>query len=110
LSDALLVIVQRDGARRDVRVTLRIDTAIEVLYHQHGGILPFVLRQLLAGQHGEAVAPPVPGPQPEGQPSTLPAPSLAAQKSDFTAEGSPPPGKVSTAQPERGPDPDPTAR
>jgi aconitate hydratase len=29
-------------------VTLRIDTAIEVQYYQHGGILPFVLRQLLA--------------------------------------------------------------
>jgi aconitate hydratase len=27
---------------------LRIDTAIEVDYYKHGGILPFVLRQLLA--------------------------------------------------------------
>ena len=29
-------------------VTLRIDTPIEVDYYKHGGILPFVLRQLLA--------------------------------------------------------------
>jgi aconitate hydratase len=29
-------------------VTLRIDTPIEVDYYQAGGILPFVLRQLLA--------------------------------------------------------------
>jgi len=49
LSDALLVITAPDGTRREVVVTLRIDTAIEVQYHQHGGILPFVLRQLLAG-------------------------------------------------------------
>jgi aconitate hydratase len=29
-------------------VLLRIDTPIEVDYYKHGGILPFVLRQLLA--------------------------------------------------------------
>jgi len=29
-------------------VRLRIDTPIEVDYYKHGGILPFVLRQLLA--------------------------------------------------------------
>jgi aconitate hydratase len=29
-------------------VKLRIDTPIEVDYYRHGGILPFVLRQLLA--------------------------------------------------------------
>jgi aconitate hydratase len=33
---------------RDVTVTLRVDTPIEVTYLRHGGILPFVLRQLLA--------------------------------------------------------------
>ena len=32
----------------EVTVTLRIDTPIEVDYYRHGGILPFVLRQLLA--------------------------------------------------------------
>jgi aconitate hydratase len=45
--DATLVICDKNG-QRDVRVTLRIDTPIEVDYYKHGGILPFVLRQLLA--------------------------------------------------------------
>jgi aconitate hydratase len=48
LSDATLVITSADGTRREVAVTLRIDTPIEVDYYKHGGILPFVLRQLLA--------------------------------------------------------------
>ena len=48
LSDAQLVVTATDGTRREVPVTLRIDTAIEVDYYRHGGILPFVLRQLLA--------------------------------------------------------------
>jgi aconitate hydratase len=48
LSDAKLLITGADGKQREVPVTLRIDTAIEVDYYKHGGILPFVLRQLLA--------------------------------------------------------------
>jgi aconitate hydratase len=48
LSDATLVITKADGTKREVTVQLRIDTAIEVDYYHHGGILPFVLRQLLA--------------------------------------------------------------
>jgi len=48
LSDAKLIITSADGTKREVPVTLRIDTAIEVDYYKHGGILPFVLRQLLA--------------------------------------------------------------
>jgi aconitate hydratase len=47
-SDALLVVTRADGSRREAPLTLRIDTPIEVDYYQHGGILPFVLRQLLA--------------------------------------------------------------
>ena len=48
-SDAQLVIRRADGSRQEVTVTLRIDTPIEVDYYQAGGILPFVLRQLLQG-------------------------------------------------------------
>ena len=48
LSDAQLVITAADGSVRRMAVVLRIDTAIEVDYYKHGGILPFVLRQLLA--------------------------------------------------------------
>ena len=46
-SDATLVIRRTDGSSQEVVVTLRIDTPIEVDYYQAGGILPFVLRQLL---------------------------------------------------------------
>ena len=45
--EATLVIASSDGSRRRVPLTLRIDTPIEVDYYRHGGILPFVLRQLL---------------------------------------------------------------
>jgi len=43
-----LVIHRENGADEEVPVTLRIDTPIEIDYYRHGGILPFVLRQLLA--------------------------------------------------------------
>jgi aconitate hydratase len=47
-SDATLVITRADGSKKRTTLTLRIDTPIEVDYYRHGGILPFVLRQLLA--------------------------------------------------------------
>jgi len=43
-----LWIKRRSGAVEIVPVRCRIDTAIEIEYYQHGGILPYVLRQLLA--------------------------------------------------------------
>jgi len=46
-SDTRLVIHRADGSRKEVLVTLRIDTPIEIDYYQAGGILPFVLGQLL---------------------------------------------------------------
>ena len=46
--DAALIITKADGSKQEITVTLRIDTPIEVDYYKHGGILPFVLRQLLA--------------------------------------------------------------
>lgn len=49
LQDLTLVISRASGVKETVPVTLRIDTPIEIDYYQHGGILPFVLRQLLAG-------------------------------------------------------------
>jgi aconitate hydratase len=48
--DVTLVIHRADGTTDEVAVTLRIDTPIEVEYYQHGGILPYVLRQLLAAE------------------------------------------------------------
>jgi aconitate hydratase len=46
--DVILVIHRANGETEEVPVTLRIDTPIEVDYYVHGGILPFVLRQLIA--------------------------------------------------------------
>ena len=45
---AQLIIHRADGTQQPLSVKLRIDTPIEVQYYRHGGILPFVLRQLLA--------------------------------------------------------------
>jgi aconitate hydratase len=47
-SNARLIVTRADGSKQEITVTLRIDTPIEVDYYRHGGILPFVLRQLLA--------------------------------------------------------------
>ena len=46
--DVQLVIHRADGKTDTVAVKLRIDTPIEVDYYRSGGILPFVLAQLLA--------------------------------------------------------------
>src|SRR5262249_22162029 len=45
---AKLAIHRADGRTDEVDVTVRIDTPIEVDYYENGGILPYVLRQLLA--------------------------------------------------------------
>ena len=45
--EVTLRITGPDGYSRVCRLLLRIDTPIEVEYFRHGGILPFVLRQLL---------------------------------------------------------------
>lgn len=45
--DVTLVIRSKDGTSKSVPLLCRIDTAIEVDYYQHGGILPYVLRELM---------------------------------------------------------------
>jgi aconitate hydratase len=42
-----LEITRKNGKREEVPVKLRIDTPIEIDYYRHGGILPFVLRELM---------------------------------------------------------------
>ncbi|MES2186442.1 MAG: aconitate hydratase [Pseudomonadota bacterium] len=46
-SKATLVITEPNGKKHEVQVILRIDTPVEVDYYRAGGILPYVLRQLL---------------------------------------------------------------
>jgi aconitate hydratase len=53
--DVTLVIHRKDGSKKEVPVLLRIDTPIEVDYYLHGGILPYVLRELIAKQPLAAV-------------------------------------------------------
>jgi aconitate hydratase len=53
--DVTLVINRRNGTRTEVPVLLRIDTPIEVDYYLHGGILPYVLRELVAKSPQAAV-------------------------------------------------------
>jgi aconitate hydratase len=46
--DLTLKITRKDGLIEMVPVRCRIDTPIEIDYYQHGGILPYVLRQIVA--------------------------------------------------------------
>jgi aconitate hydratase len=46
--DVTLRINRADGTSEEVALTLRIDTPIEIEYYKGGGILPYVLRQLLS--------------------------------------------------------------
>ena len=42
------IVTRKDGSVENVLVRCRIDTPIEIDYYQHGGILPYVLRQIVA--------------------------------------------------------------
>ena len=46
-SETRVVIHRADGSSQEIRVVLRIDTPIEVDYYRAGGILPFVLGELI---------------------------------------------------------------
>ena len=46
--DLVLHITRKNGEVLDVPLRCRIDTPIEIDYYQHGGILPYVLRQIVA--------------------------------------------------------------
>ncbi len=48
LQDVAMVITRTNGSTQRVPLTLRIDTGIEVDYLKHGGILPYVLRELIS--------------------------------------------------------------
>jgi len=46
--DIKMIITRKDGSRQEVTLLSRIDTPVEVDYYLHGGILAYVLRELLA--------------------------------------------------------------
>jgi aconitate hydratase A / 2-methylisocitrate dehydratase len=58
-----------DGSRVSFRATIRIDTPQEVLYYQHGGILQYVLRQLLWGRQKARAIGAGPATAPEARPN-----------------------------------------
>jgi aconitate hydratase len=47
MQDVTMVVTRKNGKSERVPLRLRIDTPIEVDYYRHGGILPYVLRELL---------------------------------------------------------------
>jgi aconitate hydratase len=47
--DVTLTIARKDGSKQNVSLLLRIDTPIEVDYYRNGGILPYVLKELISG-------------------------------------------------------------
>jgi aconitate hydratase len=51
-----VVMTRADGTRQEFPALCRIDTAVEVDYYRHGGILPFVLRGILQGSRAAAAA------------------------------------------------------
>ncbi len=47
--EATLVVHRRDGSTDEARLTVRLDTPVEIDYYRAGGILPYVLAQILSG-------------------------------------------------------------
>jgi len=54
--DLILRITRANGQTEEVPVSCRIDTPIEIDYYQHGGILAYVLRQLVGRAQGSGAA------------------------------------------------------
>ena len=44
--------IRNDGSKKEFQTTVRLDTPQELVYFRHGGILHFVLRQLLSEEDG----------------------------------------------------------
>jgi aconitate hydratase len=78
----LVVRAQRgDGSTLEFTVEVRIDTPLEALYYRHGGILPYVLRQLSQGR-------PIPEPIPGAVPATPQRPATAPAQKEVVEEAS----------------------
>ncbi|HEX7052169.1 MAG TPA: hypothetical protein VF188_18315, partial [Longimicrobiales bacterium] len=75
-----IVAERTDGTTLRFRATIRIDTPQELLYYRHGGILQFVLRQLLGGR----IAPIAFSPTVEAAPQRVPG----APRDDAVEKGS----------------------
>ncbi len=54
LQDVTLTITRKDGSKQDVKLLCRIDTVDEVEYYRNGGILHYVLRDLVSAKSAAA--------------------------------------------------------
>ena len=80
-----------DGSAIEFRATIRIDTPQEVLYYRHGGILPYVLRQLLRGRQIPMAISPAVAAAAVPPPYAVPSPTAVEEGSieSFPASDSP---------------------
>jgi aconitate hydratase len=42
-----------DGEKTEFSTVLRLDSAVEIEYYRHGGILPYVIRQMIEKSRGK---------------------------------------------------------
>ncbi|HLS24563.1 MAG TPA: aconitate hydratase AcnA, partial [Beutenbergiaceae bacterium] len=54
IPEEVTVLVESDQGTRELTVRVRIDTPAEATYYRHGGIMPYVLRQMLADDAPES--------------------------------------------------------
>jgi aconitate hydratase len=81
-----------DGGDREFEALIRIDTPQEILYYRHGGILQYVLRQLLEGREGaEMEAPGAIAAAPQATPEKKPSDSDVDEGSIESFPASDPP-------------------
>ena len=87
------VVARREGHTVSFEAVVRIDTPQEAEYYRHGGILPYVLRQLLLGrERPAAVAPGLAVPaQPDGEAPRAAADALVDEGSEASFPASDPP-------------------
>jgi aconitate hydratase len=84
----LRVQARKDGRLVEFNATIRIDTPQEVLYYLNGGILQYVLRQLLTGRQKPRAISGAPAPQ---EPAPAPAPRKVDEGSIESFPASDPP-------------------
>jgi aconitate hydratase len=81
-----------DGRVVEFRATVRVDTPQEAEYYRHGGILQYVLRQLLAGRERPRVISAGLAGTPQPAPWRAPSPTVVEEGSIESFPASDPPG------------------
>jgi aconitate hydratase len=79
-----------NGRAREFRAVIRLDTPREMLYCLNGGILPYVLRQLLTGKKAETISGAL-ATTPQPIPETRPSERVVEEGSEASFPASDPP-------------------